>query len=66
MNQDKLERELNDAEAKAWDSLGRYKFTMFGYWAGIWVHLNRLGSTRRPNPFKKLVAAAREHHQVLT
>lgn len=38
---DKLLLELDEAEAKAWDSLSRYKFQMFGYWAGIWVHLNR-------------------------
>jgi hypothetical protein len=55
----KLEAELEEAERKAWDSLSRYKFQMFGYWAAIWVHLNRLGEFKRPNPFKGLVTEAR-------
>lgn len=50
---------LADIEAKAWDSLARYKFIMFGYWAAIWVHTNRETGARRPNPFKELVQAAR-------
>lgn len=51
--------ELEQAEAKAWDSLARYKFQMFGYWAAIWVHLNRIGAFGRSNPWRSLVAAAR-------
>ena len=54
-----LEKELNDAEKKAWDSLSRYKFQMFGYWAAMWVHLNRIGHFRRANPFGGLVRSAR-------
>jgi hypothetical protein len=50
------------AERKAWDSLARYKFWMFGYHAAQWVLLNQLDSPERmPNPFKKLVQVAREH-----
>jgi hypothetical protein len=56
---DRLLHELEEAERKAWQSLGRYKFQMFGYWAAIWVHLNRVGQFKRPNPFKKLVMEAR-------
>lgn len=55
-----LEPKLQEAETKAWDSLARYKFLMFGYWAAIWVHLNRAGKFSRPNPFLQLVRAARE------
>lgn len=54
-----LECELSQAERKAWDSLRRYKFQMFGYWAAIWVHLNRIGKFKRPNPWKNLVKTAR-------
>lgn len=54
-----LADEIAEAEAKAIDSLARYKFQMFGYWAGIWVHLNRIEGKRRPNPFKSLVGEAR-------
>ena len=54
-----LLEELAVAETKAWDSLARYKFQMFGYWSAIWVHLNRLGGFKRPNPWRTLVAAAR-------
>ena len=53
-----LEWELAQAEAKAWQSLARYKFMMFGYWAAIWVHLNRIGNFNHPNPFLPLVELA--------
>ena len=48
---DKLAHELDEAERKAIQALGRYKFQMFGYWAAIWVHLNRIAGGKRPNPF---------------
>lgn len=54
-----LETHLQEAERKAWDSLAKYKFQMFGYWAAIWVHLNKISGQRRPNPWKALVHAAR-------
>ena len=53
-----LEMELCEAEAKAWRSLASYKFMMFGYWAAIWVHLNKIGDFNRPNPFHCLVDLA--------
>lgn len=56
---DSLAAELNEAEAKAWAALGRYKFQMFGYWAAIWVHLNRVGGFNKPNPWRELVQLAR-------
>jgi hypothetical protein len=61
-----LECELDQAERKAWDSLSRYKFAMFGYWAGVWVHLNRISGASKPNPWKVLVKQAREHKAVLS
>ncbi len=54
-----LQAELYEAERKAWDALGRYKFAMFGYWAGVWVHLNRVSGENRPNPWRELVLRAR-------
>lgn len=51
--------ELDQAERKAFDALSRYKFQMFGYWAAIWVHLNRISGAKRQNPFRSLVNAAR-------
>lgn len=51
--------EMAEAERKAFDSLARYKFLMFGYWAGVWVHLNRVSGQNYPNPFRDLVMAAR-------
>lgn len=54
-----IEKEMLEARRRAFDSLARYKFVMFGYWAGVWVHLNRVDGNRRPNPFKSLVNAAR-------
>ncbi|MNC44667.1 hypothetical protein D3C75_935840 [compost metagenome] len=32
---------------------------MFGYWAAIWVHLNRIGGFKRANPWTGLVRDAR-------
>ena len=54
-----LAAELDVAEAKAWDALARYKFQMFGYWAAIWVHLNRVGHFKRQNPWADLVRHAK-------
>lgn len=50
-----------EALNKALDSLARYKFFMFGYWAAQWVSLNRLICDERPlpNPFRTLVQEAR-------
>ena len=56
---DRLLEEIDVAAAKAWDSLGKYKFQMFGYWAAIWVHLNRIAGEGRPNPWGWLVKYAR-------
>lgn len=55
----KLLQDREDAEVKAIDSLARYKFAMFGYWAGIWVHLNQIIGDKKASPFKHLVMAAR-------
>jgi hypothetical protein len=55
----RLLHELYEAESKAFDSMSRYKFQMFGYWAAIWVHLNRIGEFKRPNPFQSFVQGAR-------
>jgi hypothetical protein len=62
ITQHRIKQGLDEAEAKALDSLARYKFQMFGYWCGVWVHLNRLlgPGDARPNPFKALVLQARE------
>lgn len=54
-----LEVDLAAAERKAWDALARWKFWMFGYWAGKVVTIKRqLGRQREPF-FKDLVVAAR-------
>jgi hypothetical protein len=55
----KIEHERCEAESKAWAALSKYKFWMFGYWAAIWVHLNRLCPERKKNPFSQLVKHAR-------
>ena len=62
-SQDRRTCERDAAERHAWDALARYKFVMFGYWCGIWVHLNRLCATPNPNPWRELVAAARRHRR---
>ena len=60
MDQHSFETELDEAAHKAIESLAKYKFAMFGYWAGIWVHLNKISGLKRPNPFTELVKAARK------
>lgn len=60
---DQLANALDEAHRKAWVSLSRYKFVMFGYWAGVWVELNRASGFSHPNPFSKLVQEAREEIQ---
>lgn len=57
----KLEREIAEAEDRAWVALSRYKFLLFGYWASVWVHLNRLRDVPSNNPFIDLVRQARSH-----
>ena len=52
--------DLDEAEKKAIDALSRYKFQMFGYWAAIWVHLNRIEGEKRPNPFREYVLLAKQ------
>ena len=58
--EEKLLADLDEAEAKAWDSLSKYKFQMFGYWAAIWVHLNLISGAKQSNPFRLLVANAKD------
>ena len=52
--------DLDDAEYKAIDALACCKFASFGYWAGVWVHLNRISGRKRRSPFKLLVQVARK------
>ncbi len=55
-----IEKAIAEAEGKAWEALARYKFHMFGYWAAIWVHLNKISGGKRPNPWKTLVVVAKK------
>jgi len=63
MSMAEIEAEMAEAEHKAWDALCRYKFWMFGYWAAIWIHLNRVSGGGRANPFGDLMRFARERHR---
>ena len=58
---DRLILAREEAERKAWDSLSRYKFYMFGYHAATWVKYNQLMPTtaRLGNPFSELVRIAK-------
>ncbi len=56
---DDIKKQLDEAEQKAWESLSKYKFMMFGYWAAIWVHLNKILVGHRENPFRELVKMAK-------
>lgn len=52
---------LGMAERKAWEALAKCRFQMFGYWASVWLHMNRLGNYRRPNPWIEVAVQARAH-----
>lgn len=57
---------MAEAERKAWDSLSRYKFLMFGYHAAQWVTLRRLVQSNvdfLPNPWRDLVTVARDKRE---
>lgn len=54
-----LKQAKTEALTKGWKALRGYKFVMFGYWAGVWVDLNKLDSKPEPNPFKELVDVAK-------
>ncbi|HMJ28586.1 MAG TPA: hypothetical protein VK512_07685 [Xanthobacteraceae bacterium] len=58
-----VEREIANSERKAWDSLSRYKFFMFGYHAAQWVLLARVSGLKRANPFREIVKLARARGQ---
>lgn len=63
----RLQADRAEARHKALDALGRYKFEMFGYWAAIWVHQNRLlaaDGLGEPSPFRELVKKALELHEI--
>ena len=53
-----LKELMTEEEHKAWDSLCRYKFEMFGYHSSRWVMLNKLLEKPLPNPWKKVVKTA--------
>ena len=55
----------DEAHSKAIDSLGRYKFEMFGYWASAWVKYNQLlpKPLKQANPFREFVKLARAHQE---
>ncbi len=56
-----IERAMAEHQRKAWNSLARYKFYMFGYHAAAWVTLKNLSPTgvqNPPNPFSELVKMA--------
>jgi len=66
MKPEVLIKKMNESERKAFDSLGRYKFEMFGYWSSTWVKYNQLAfdmgiiNKKNPNPFKCLVNEAKK------
>ena len=62
MNEEAVRSLMATTAAKAWESLARYKFWMFGYHAAQWVLLNQLfpARSRQPNPWKPLVRIARD------
>ena len=60
-----LIKKRGEAAHRALKSLAGYNFVLFGFWAGMWVHINKCitsedASLRSKNPFGPLVKAARK------
>lgn len=55
-------RARDEAYNKAIDSLSRYKFEMFGYWASGWVKYNQLlpKEYKQSNPFRDFINLAKD------
>ena len=58
--ENKIKTKMEEAAGKAIDSLARYKFLMFGYWAAQWVNMNKLLDQPQPNPFRFFVQEAKK------
>lgn len=56
----RIREHKKEAFKKAIDSLSRYKFMQFGYWAAIWVHLNKIDDKREGDPFLTFVQLAKK------
>lgn len=54
----KIEIARDIARRHAWDSLGKRKFLMFGYYAQQWMSLNDLCEKQQRNPWGSLVKLA--------
>lgn len=50
--------ELKAAEDNAWYALSRNNFQQFGYWAEIWMQINRISKKKKANPFYEILAIA--------
>ena len=55
-----LKEHKQEAYERAIDSLARYKFMNFGYWAAIWIHLNQIDAEKESNPFRDFINLARK------
>ncbi len=52
--------QINEAEDKAWKALAQGQLICFGYWASLWVYLNKMSQLNRRNPFGPLVELAQQ------
>ncbi|WP_143162286.1 hypothetical protein [Sporobacter termitidis] len=50
--------ELKTAEDNAWYALSHNNFQQFGYWAEIWMQINRISKKKKANPFYEILAVA--------
>lgn len=59
-----IESKKEEARVKAITNMARYKFMNFGYWAAVWIHLNRLSGKKTPSPFRPFVDLAVDRLQL--
>jgi len=55
----KILDELSAKETAVWESLSKYKFIMFGYYAAVWVTLDRIHRFYQGNPFLDVMKLAK-------
>lgn len=57
---ERILREMEQAERKAWEALGKFRFAEFGHYASLWASLHRASGARLTNPFSGVAILARQ------
>ena len=61
-----VDSELARLEMDAWKAPERGDFMLFGYWASMWLKLNKESGLENPSPFDPVVELAHQIHHYKT